>query len=132
MEPWYIDINCDLGEGIGNEAQILPLISSCSIACGGHAGNKDTLFEIIRLAKEQGVKIVAISDSPASPIIRAADYGFVLATDTSQFFPSSVSTIALLETLLSFVIAVASDEIVDRVERFHRRRHQLGIYQEEP
>jgi hypothetical protein len=27
---------------------------------------------------------------------------------------------------------VASDEIVDRVEQFHRRRHQLGIYMEEP
>jgi hypothetical protein len=42
-----------------------------------------------------------------------------------------VPTIALLETLLSFVIALGSDEIVERVERFHRRRHQLGIYAEE-
>ncbi|MFT4743834.1 MAG: hypothetical protein ACI91Z_001813, partial [Yoonia sp.] len=46
------------------------------------------------------------------------------------FFPSSVATIALLETLLSFVIASASDEIVERVEKFHKRRHQLGIYRE--
>jgi hypothetical protein len=51
--------------------------------------------------------------------------------DTPQFFPSSVSTIALLETLLSFVIATATDEIVERVETFHRRRHQLGIYTED-
>ncbi|MEM0933475.1 MAG: 5-oxoprolinase subunit PxpA [Bacteroidota bacterium] len=64
MEPWYIDINCDLGEGIGNEAQILPLISSCSIACGGHAGNKDTLFEIMRLAKEHGVQVGAHPSYP--------------------------------------------------------------------
>ena len=41
------------------------------------------------------------------------------------------SIVALLETLLSFVIAVASDEIVERVETFHRRRHELGIYSEE-
>ena len=52
--------------------------------------------------------------------------------DTPQFFPSSLSTVALLETLLSFVISLASDEIVERVETFHRRRHQLGIYMEEP
>jgi hypothetical protein len=62
-----------------------------------------------------------VSDSPASPIVRTADHGFVVAVDTPQFFPSSVSTIALLETLLSFVIAVSSEEIVERVERFHRR-----------
>ena len=67
-----------------------------------------------------------------TPVIRAADHGFVVAVDTPQFFPSSVSTIALLETLLSFVIAVGSEEIVEQVETFHRRRHQLGIYMEEP
>lgn len=86
----------------------------------------------IEVAREQGMIIIGLSDSPASPVIRAADHGFVVAVDTPQFFPSSVSTIALLETLLSFVIAVASEEIVERVETFHRRRHQLGIYLEEP
>ncbi|MFB9148768.1 MurR/RpiR family transcriptional regulator [Roseovarius ramblicola] len=86
----------------------------------------------VEVAREQGMTIIGLSDSPASPIIRAADHGFVVAVDTPQFFPSSVSTIALLETLLSFVIAVASDEIVERVEKFHDRRHQLGIYVEEP
>ncbi|MEP4036040.1 MurR/RpiR family transcriptional regulator [Pseudophaeobacter sp.] len=89
------------------------------------------VVQAVEVAKEQGVKVIAISDSPASPIIRMADHGFVIACDTPQFFPSSVSTIALLETLLSFVIASASDEIVERVEKFHLRRHQLGIYQEE-
>lgn len=84
------------------------------------------------VAREQGMTIVGLSDSPASPIIRAAHHGFVVAVDTPQFFPSSVPTVALLETLLSFVIAVASDEIVERVEKFHDRRHQLGIYVEDP
>lgn len=86
----------------------------------------------LEIAREQGMTIIGLSDSPASPIIRAADHGFVVAVDTPQFFPSSVSTIALLETLLSFVIAVASEEIVERVEKFHKRRHKLGIYLEEP
>ena len=88
------------------------------------------VVEAVRIAQEQGLTIVGLSDSPASPIIRAAHHGFVVAADTPQFFPSSVSTLAVLETLLSFVIAVASDEIVERVETFHRRRHQLGIYAE--
>lgn len=90
------------------------------------------VIEAIRIAREQGVTIVGISDSPASPAVLNADHGFVVAVDTPQFFPSSVSTIALLETLLSFVIAVSSEEIVERVEKFHKRRHQLGLYAEEP
>ncbi|WP_170581899.1 MurR/RpiR family transcriptional regulator [Ruegeria arenilitoris] len=90
------------------------------------------VIEAVKLAREQGMTVVGISDSPASPIILNAQHGFVVAADTPQFFPSSVSTIALLETLLSFVVALSSDEIVQRVERFHRRRHQLGLYAEEP
>lgn len=93
---------------------------------------RSEVVETVRIAKEQGMTVVALSDSPASPIILNADHGFVVAADTPQFFPSSVSTIALLETLLSFVIAVASPEIPGRVEKFHKRRHELGIYQEDP
>ena len=93
---------------------------------------RSEVVEAVKLAREQGMTIVALSDSPASPIILNSDFGFVVAADTPQFFPSSVSTVALLETLLSFVIAVASPEIVERVEKFHLRRHQLGIYNKDP
>ncbi len=89
------------------------------------------VVDAVEVAREQGVQIIGLSDSLASPVIRGADHGFVVAVDTPQFFPSSVSTIALLETLLSFVIAAASPEIVERVEKFHARRHQLGLYAEE-
>lgn len=93
---------------------------------------RSEVVEAVTIAREQGMKIVALSDSPASPIILEADHGFVVSVDTQQFFPSSVSIIALLETLLSFVVAVASDEVVERVETFHKRRHQLGLYHKEP
>ncbi len=85
----------------------------------------------VRVAKKQGMTVVGITDSPASPLALETDHGFIVSSDTPQFFPSSVSTIALLETLLSFVVAVASDRIVTRVDEFHARRHKLGIYEEE-
>jgi len=89
------------------------------------------VVEAVEVAREQGVTIIGISDSPASPIVAGSAHGFVVSAETPQFFPSSVAIVALLETLLSFVIAVADDEIVERVEKFHARRHQLGIYQED-
>ena len=82
----------------------------------------------VRVAREQGVQVIAISDSTVSPIVRSAQHSFIVATDTPQFFPSSVATTALLETLLSLVISVAPERIVQRVKLFHRRRHALGIY----
>lgn len=85
----------------------------------------------VKLAREQGVQVIGISDSAASPIIIGSDHGFVVSVKTPQFFPSSVSTIALLETLLSFTIAMATPKVVERVKTFHDRRHQLGLYEEE-
>ena len=54
-----IDINCDVGEGIQNEHLIMPFISSCNIACGGHFGDKNTILKTIGLAIEYNVAIGA-------------------------------------------------------------------------
>ena len=54
-----MDINCDLGEGLKNDAQIMPYISSCNIACGAHAGDKKLMKTTVLLAKEYKVKIGA-------------------------------------------------------------------------
>jgi len=59
-----IDINIDVGEGIGNEALLMPYISSCNIACGGHAGDRDTMQAVVRLAKAHQVKIGAHPSFP--------------------------------------------------------------------
>ncbi len=59
MSNTVIDINCDLGEGMGNETAIMPLISSVNIACGFHAGNPATMLSVVQLAKKQGVAIGA-------------------------------------------------------------------------
>lgn len=50
-----IDLNCDLGEGIGNDEAIMPHITSANIACGFHAGDEITMRETLRLAKRFGV-----------------------------------------------------------------------------
>lgn len=90
------------------------------------------VVDAVQAAREQGVTIIGISDSPVSPVVMGSEHGFVVSVDTPQYFPSSVASIALLETLLSFVVASASAEIVDRVETFHARRHELGLYVSEP
>jgi UPF0271 protein len=56
-----IDINCDMGEGMGNDHLIMPYISSANIACGYHAGDEKTIFETIELAIKHKVAIRSIS-----------------------------------------------------------------------
>ncbi|MBU2952040.1 5-oxoprolinase subunit PxpA [Tamlana agarivorans] len=59
-----LDINADIGEGIGNESKLMPYITSCNIACGGHAGDLESMITVSRLAKKYGVKIGAHPSFP--------------------------------------------------------------------
>jgi len=54
-----IDLNCDLGEGAGHDEEILPLVTSASIACGAHAGDADTMRATAALARACGVAVGA-------------------------------------------------------------------------
>ena len=104
------------------------------------AGSEDVLLAItykpyrievvaaVRKAINQGMTIIGISDSPASPILAGADYGFVVQSRTPQFFTSTVASTAFLETLIAFVIADAGTDVVERIEEFHAQRHSLGLY----
>ncbi len=64
-----IDINCDMGESfghyrIGNDAAIMPYISSCNVACGFHAGDP---FVILNTLKKALDNKLAIGAHPSYP-----------------------------------------------------------------
>lgn len=59
-----VDLNCDMGESfgawtMGDDAAILPYVSSVNIACGFHAGDPATMMKTIQLALKYNVKIGA-------------------------------------------------------------------------
>ncbi len=53
------DLNCDMGEGIGNDEALMPFITSANIACGYHAGDETTMRSTVIMAKNAGVAIGA-------------------------------------------------------------------------
>ena len=55
----HFDLNCDMGEGIGNDELIMPHITSANIACGYHAGDEETMKQTILLAKKYNINIGA-------------------------------------------------------------------------
>ena len=59
-----IDLNCDMGEGfgrwrLGDDAALLGLVTSASIACGFHAGDPRTIDHTVGLAARAGVSVGA-------------------------------------------------------------------------
>ena len=83
------DINLDVGEGCLIEKDLMPLIQSCNIACGGHAGSDIEIMKCISLAKIHQVKIGAHPSYPDKENFfsyrrtchqNEADYGRLLST----------------------------------------------------
>ncbi|MEP1034261.1 5-oxoprolinase subunit PxpA [Ekhidna sp.] len=61
-----IDLNADLGEHPNSnlDEQIMPYISSCNIACGGHIGDESSVRQTILLARKSGVSVGAHPSYP--------------------------------------------------------------------
>lgn len=95
-ESMKIDINSDLGEGMGIDAQIMPFISSCNIACGGHAGDIQTMETTIDLAQKHQVKIGAHPSYPDRENFGRKP----IAMDLGQLSNSLLEQIRTLESLV--------------------------------
>ena len=54
-----LDLNADLGEGVGDDEAMLDIVSSANIACGGHAGDEASMRAALRAAKARGVVVGA-------------------------------------------------------------------------
>lgn len=50
-----LDLNADLGEGCAFDTELMSIVTSCNIACGGHAGDAQSMRNALLLAKQHGV-----------------------------------------------------------------------------
>ena len=90
-----LNINCDLGEGLNNEHIIMPLINSCNIACGGHAGDNGSMIECVEISIKNNVKIGAHPSYPDK-----INFGRKkIDISPSQLSYSIISQIESLETI---------------------------------
>ena len=54
-----IDLNADLGEGAGFDAELMPLVTSANVCCGLHAGGPSEIVKTLVLANQWGVAVGA-------------------------------------------------------------------------
>lgn len=106
---YSIDLNSDVGEGIGNEAQLMPFLSSCNIACGGHAGDIVTIQDTIQFAIEHHVKIGAHPGYPDKE-----NFGRMILD-----IPASVLRDSLKEQIL---------RVKNFAERQHQKLHHVKVH----
>jgi 5-oxoprolinase (ATP-hydrolysing) subunit A len=54
-----VDLNADVGEGVGDDEGLLGVVTSANVACGFHAGDPATMQSVCRVAVAHGVAVGA-------------------------------------------------------------------------
>lgn len=73
-------------------------------------------------------KLIALTDSRASPIAPLAASLIIVPTATPQFFPSQSAVIAVLETVIALIVSHGDKGVLERIDRVDRHRRQQGVY----
>ncbi len=87
-----VDLNCDLGEGGPNDAELMALISSANIACGVHAGDIDTMRRSVESALKHNVSIGAHPGYDDRPSFGRAEVQMP-STEIRQLVADQVTTL---------------------------------------
>lgn len=88
---------------------------------------RDTI-RLAQLAQERSATVVGITDSRTTPLAARSDFVLTVPSQSPQFFESYVSTTALLETLIGFVVAKSDQDVLKSIDRVELCRRNLGEY----
>ena len=83
---------------------------------------------VLQAAQQAGAKIIAITDSPVSPLAQAADCTMLFSIDSPSFFPSVVSGMGLAECLLAMLVARHGRDAISKIENAERYLMTSGAY----
>ncbi|WP_412507481.1 MurR/RpiR family transcriptional regulator [Roseovarius sp. SYSU LYC5161] len=77
------------------------------------------------LFKEKGAAVVVITDSHSCPAFPFADEGFIVPSESPQFFSSHAATLVLIESIVGMLVARAGLTAEERIRRVERENRTL-------
>ena len=101
----------------------------CLVAMTFQPYRNETL-NAINIAKDQGAKTIAITDSIAATAYREADLGLISPTHTPQFFQSNSAVSALIDSLSALLVVKGGHKATQAIERFNTSRWDANVYED--
>lgn len=87
-----------------------------------------TAVEVARFCVAHKIPHVAITDTPLSPVAEGARHALVVPVSGTSFYQTLVPTLALIEGIVSYLVAEIGESAVERVKEAFKRREELGLY----
>lgn len=81
-----------------------------------------------KIAAEKGVFLIVITDRHSCPALKQASVGFIVPTESPQFFSSYVSTVVLIESMMGMLVSRAGKQASTRIQQVEIINHRLEEY----
>lgn len=83
---------------------------------------------VAEAAKEQGSRLLAITDSAVAPIALNADQVLLFSHESPSFFPSLVAASAIAESLVAHLLALEGEDAIRQLSDAEKALHEKGSY----
>ena len=116
------------GQGGSLEMQHRALAKGDALVVISFAPYSREALQVAKAAKAVGCKILAVTDSVASPLSLLADETLLFAIRSPSFFPSIAAGVAVTEALLELLASRAGKSVVKRIDQAEAQLFESGAY----
>ncbi len=85
-------------------------------------------IEAAEFALSRGARLIYLTDSKAAPLASKAEVLILQKTGSPQFFPSMISVMAAIETLISVIVAKSGDSAIRSIAEYSEIRDKSDFY----
>jgi len=120
------------GQGGSIEMQQRAMVKGDALVVASFAPYSREALQVAQAAKASGCKVLALTDSAASPLSLLADETLLFAIRSPSFFPSIAAAEALTEALLELLASRAGKAVVKRINQAEAQLFESGAYLQPP
>ena len=120
------------GQSGGLEMQLRLIEAKDAVVTISFAPYSREAMLVIEAAKTAGARIIALTDSDASPLALSADVSILFSANSPSFFPSVTSGVAVTEALLELLVVEAGKSGAQKLDRAEKQLYKSGVYLHSP
>lgn len=120
------------GQSGGLEMQLRAVEKQDCVVVVSFAPYSKESVTVAEAAKAAGARIVALTDSSASPLALLADVPVLFSPASPSFFPSVAAAVAVTEALLELLVADAGENVSQQIDQAEQHLFDSGAYVQAP
>jgi len=116
------------GQAGALEFQLRAIDKSDAVVVISFAPYSREALQVLEAARGAGARVIAFTDSSASPLALGADVAVLFSVESPSFFPSVAAGVAATEALLEVLVAEAGAHVAEAIERAEQQLFDSGAY----